>query len=280
MNNEQKQNILISGGHLTPAVAFIDYSIVENFGFKFFFAGRKYAQKKTRQLSHEEQAMAERGVDFINFDSVNADNFEWRELRKAVKQARKIIKENDINLFLSFGGYLAVPFAIAAWLEKVPVITHEQTQVLGKANKLVALFANKVAMSSPTTKTIFANKKVVTGNPLRPKLFQKSGEPPIWFKNFDSKLPYLYISGGSQGSKAINENVAEVLSELTKNFVVIHQIGATSKVRDPALEVAKILEKHSPIQKQNYFSRPYLSEVELSFLYPKISIALARAGAN
>ena len=42
------------------------------------------------------------------------------------------------DIVMSFGGYLAVPVVIAAKILGIPALTHEQTVVVGYANKLIS----------------------------------------------------------------------------------------------------------------------------------------------
>jgi UDP-N-acetylglucosamine--N-acetylmuramyl-(pentapeptide) pyrophosphoryl-undecaprenol N-acetylglucosamine transferase len=51
------------------------------------------------------------------------------------------------DIILSFGGYLAVPVVFVGWLLGIPSVTHEQTAVVGYANKFVSLFAKRILLT-------------------------------------------------------------------------------------------------------------------------------------
>ena len=61
--------ILISGGHLTPALAFIDYLQKKNKKIELIFVGRKYSSTKNKQLSVENQEVSKRKIKFIEFSA-------------------------------------------------------------------------------------------------------------------------------------------------------------------------------------------------------------------
>ena len=200
--------ILISGGHLTPALAFIDFAKANHPQDKIVFAGRQFSQDRLKQKAVERREVEARGVKFISFSSVSADLNTWLDIFiKPLKFISSLVKANKIfvqekpDLFLSFGGYLAVPLAIMAKLRKIPIVTHEQTKVAGKATQFIGQMADKIAVSFEKTKYLNSLEKVVvTGNPLRPAIFNEKIKQPSWYKS-DSNLPLLLIMGGNQGSK-------------------------------------------------------------------------------
>ena len=57
--------VLISGGHLTPALAIIDYAREHFPQDEFIFAGRIYSQPSLKQRSWEKQEITKRGVTFV-----------------------------------------------------------------------------------------------------------------------------------------------------------------------------------------------------------------------
>lgn len=276
--------ILITGGHLTPALAFIDYCHHHKLDFEFVFVGRELAQAKDKQPAWEKTEIETRKIKFINFAAAKTGDFDWRTFRRSLKIAKNILIAEKVDLVLSFGGYLALPFAFAAAPLKIPVITHEQTRVLGKANRAIGLVARAIAVSFPETTFWQRQKVVVTGNPLRQAIFAEQKSPPTWFKSAnEKKLPWLYIAGGSQGAQAINQVILPILPWLTKKFIVIHQVGRASATRQPLKEIQNYL-KHpankAAINLQHYYPREFLSADELSYFYPRFSLAISRAGAN
>lgn len=170
---------------------------------------------------------------------------------------------------VSFGGYLAVPTVITGWLLGIKAITHEQTVVSGWANKLIAQFATKIAVTWPSSlKHYPSSKTVLTGLPLRQEIIDlKNTKTP---KSKNSK-PVLFITGGKQGSHIINKTIFDSLSELTQKYHVIHQTGSSTIHND--------LEQAQKINNPNYEYFAYSSELQISSL-ARADIVISRAGAH
>jgi len=270
--------LLITGGHLTPALSFIDYCQNKHPEIEIVFAGREFAQLANLQPSWEKEEIEKRELKFISFNGEKSHRFNPLSFLRSCYQAKKILQTEQITHVLSFGGYLAVPFALGAKKLKLPLVTHEQTRVLGRANRFISAFADYIALSFIDTKTLFARKSVFTGNPLRQELFHDPKKPPSWFKSL-STLPIIYLAGGSQGSKTLNENFLLILSQLIEDFIIIHQVGRASSKYQPLATVKEFLRSHG-LSPANYYPREFLSATELAYFLPRLHLAISRAGAN
>jgi UDP-N-acetylglucosamine--N-acetylmuramyl-(pentapeptide) pyrophosphoryl-undecaprenol N-acetylglucosamine transferase len=278
--------LLISGGHLTPALALIDYIKQNQPDAEIVFVGRVYNRRKDQQPSPEKREIEKRGIPFVAFES---GKFGEGSFLTKIAQSSKtimsvivaffIVGKVQPTTFVSFGGYLAVPLAIASWLWRVPIITHEQTRTIGVANKLMISLVKTIAFSyEDTVGADSLPKGVITGNPVRQSLFEKP-EKPIWLKSKTSK-PILYITGGSQGSEVINSTVARSIDALLKNWLVIHQCGFASKERNYEAELSRIKMKVSKVKQDRYFIRTWIEEKELAWIYNNATAAITRGGAN
>ena len=271
--------ILITGGHLTPALATIDYLQAKHPEVGIVFVGRIWAQEANRQLSWEKQEISARGLTFIDFQAQKTGSFNPFTFWQTVNQAKQILLEHQITHVLSFGGYLALPIALAAKQLAISIVTHEQTRVIGRANRLIGLLAQTLAVSYPDTKTPWYLHHVnLTGNPLRPQLFASDTQAPTWFTPPVSR-PILYICGGSQGSKTINDNCLPLLERLADDYIIIHQVGRASDQYQPLAQVRQYLADNQ-LTLPGYFPREFLTVSELAYFYPRFHLAVARAGAN
>lgn len=278
--------ILISGAHLTPALAMIDFIQANHKEQEIFFVGRLFSQEKLAQKAVEQDEVKKRGVKFIPFSSPKFVNYSifskmnsLLSFPKVLKEARQILINEKIDIFLSFGSYLAVPFALAAKSLKIPVVTHEQTIVMGKANQFISTIADKVAISHIETKNYLRRKDVVlTGNPVRSRLFAKDLKKPLWLgkevKNF------ILVMGGNQGSFVLNDAVKKILPEILKNYTVIHQCGRANKLKNPLKELENYRESMSKDLQENYFIKEWIQDEDLFWIYQHAKFAISRAGAN
>jgi UDP-N-acetylglucosamine--N-acetylmuramyl-(pentapeptide) pyrophosphoryl-undecaprenol N-acetylglucosamine transferase len=276
--------IIITGGHLTPALACIDFIQKNHQADEIIFIGRKFSQKNG-QLAQEETELRKRNIKFVALETPKLATQQLShllanlpQLAIAVLKSFKIIKSHNADVVLAFGSYLSVPVAIAAKLANIPVVIHEQTSRLGLANKIISHFAGKVALSQENQSYQNQAKFVFTGNPLRATLTDKTIKPN-WIKT-NSHKPWLYITGGNQGSAIINQLVGEALLPLLENFVVIHQVGNPHQLRNYLAEL-NLKRQTLPANLQaDYYVRPWIEADELAWIMQHSDLALSRSGAN
>ena len=88
---------------------------------------------------------------FIEIDGVRRKGFlgylllPWRLLR-AICQAKKIMKTVQPDLVIGFGGFVAAPGGLAAWLSRIPLLIHEQNAVMGLTNRILARFSKRILL--------------------------------------------------------------------------------------------------------------------------------------
>ena len=288
--------IMISGGHLTPALAFIDYvqKINSSKREEIIFVGRVFSQDKLKQKALEKQEIQKRIKSYpgakIKFIPFEASRFASSSFVEKVKSiilfiksfvlAQRIVKKQKPDVFLSFGGYLAVPISIACWLQKIPIVTHEQTRIFGMANQIIAKFATKVAISYETSAKEFPLGKVMlTGNPVRAKVLDLKATRPEWLPARLTKS-LLLVMGGNQGSQIINQTLADSLKFLLADWVIVHQCGKATQENDYFAQLSHARENIDESLRNNYIIREWISESELAWLYKNAFGAISRAGAN
>lgn len=180
------------------------------------------------------------------------------------------------DVILSFGGYLAVPVVLIGWVLGIPALTHEQTIVVGYANKVVSRFAKKVLISWPQSGKFFPKDKVVySGLPIRACIFEARTQ------NFiaDNELPTIYITAGKSGSHFINELIKSSLPELLGFCNVIHQCGDNSVHKD----YGQLSELYSQIKSLSigiYFLRKFITDEEVGEAYARAAFVISRSGAH
>jgi UDP-N-acetylglucosamine--N-acetylmuramyl-(pentapeptide) pyrophosphoryl-undecaprenol N-acetylglucosamine transferase len=126
-----------------------------------------------------------------------------------------------------FGGYASVPPALAAAAIGRPLMLHEQNAVLGKANRLVAKFARRVALSfehTERTARLPRERMIVTGNPVRTSFVAGTGryDAPARGEAFR-----LLVLGGSQGARVLSDvvpgGIALLPDSLRRRLVITQQ---------------------------------------------------------
>jgi UDP-N-acetylglucosamine--N-acetylmuramyl-(pentapeptide) pyrophosphoryl-undecaprenol N-acetylglucosamine transferase len=196
-------------------------------------------------------------------------------------QALRAVRRFKPQVIFSTGGYVCVPTVIAGWLLRVPALTHEQTALVGLANRVAGKFARRVAVSYPQSLSYFPkDKAIITGNPLRPSLLHGDGARAARQFHLDAGEPTVYITGGAQGSHAINMAVREALPHLLECCQVIHQCGEGPDGSGEDLKaLTETREALPPEQKARYYVQAYVGD-EIGDVYAQASLVVGRAGAG
>jgi UDP-N-acetylglucosamine--N-acetylmuramyl-(pentapeptide) pyrophosphoryl-undecaprenol N-acetylglucosamine transferase len=151
------------------------------------------------------------------------------KIAAGIGQAIGMIGALRPDAVIVMGGYLSFAPALAARLYRIPVILHEQNAVPGLANKLVARFATRIAVSFPESRAAFGAGAVLTGNPVRTEfraLPERDGALRRW--NLDPAKKTVLIFGGSLGAQRLNTFVAGAFARLgahARTWQVLHFTG-------------------------------------------------------
>lgn len=280
MKYKKSPTILITGGHLTPAVATIE--ALRAYSVNIVFVGRKVTSIDGTP-AQEQKAVEALGIPFIPFTApkfyrkpFHLNFSQIPSVFSSLSQAQKILKKYSPDVVVTFGGYLALPIALVAKLKGISVIVHEQTSVMGITNQLLSSFASKTYISWPNTKGA-SSKAQLVGNPIRAALKAKA-ETPNWYLN-PKKYPILFITGGNQGSIAINEQIENLLDEITQKYFVVHQSGSARN--EYSLQRLRQKQTKLPVgQKENYIVKAWFTAEEVSWLLSHSALVISRSGAN
>lgn len=278
---KERKKMLITGGHVTPALAVVDALKEKNIECDIVFVGRKYVNKKETAFSFEYTEVVKRHIPFLHLDAGRLTRlFHLKSFLSALRipvglyEAYKIIRQQKPDIVLTFGGYLGLPIALSAKLQGVPVYSHEQTIHPGLANRIIAFLAERIFVSFPESVKYFNNRRtLVTGNPIRVSVFKKGT-----FIAPES-MPCLYVTGGSLGAHSVNTHIERILPDLLRTFVVIHQTGNISEFRDfeRLKELKSTLE---PVLQERYFLQEHFLDDEIGSVYGRADIVVGRSGAN
>jgi UDP-N-acetylglucosamine--N-acetylmuramyl-(pentapeptide) pyrophosphoryl-undecaprenol N-acetylglucosamine transferase len=155
-------------------------------------------------------------------------------------------------------------------------LTHEQTVTSGLANRIIAHFAAKIAVSFESSRSLFPESKVVvTGNPIRPEIFEIRNKR-LYLK---TRRPVIYITAGNQGSHVINQTVRAILPELLESYVVIHQVGAAG-VTDDFEELNTVAESLPEDRRHRYYLEKYIGPEDIGAVFASSDLVIGRSGAN
>lgn len=130
-------------------------------------------------------------------------------------QARTLLKKLRPAVVVGFGGYASVPTVLAAQHLNIQTVLHEQNAILGKANKVLATDATRIATSLPSVVGLKAQdekKVIITGNPVRSAVRQLGGRRYV-APDVEGEFR-IFITGGSQGAGVFGHIVPDALALL------------------------------------------------------------------
>jgi len=146
-------------------------------------------------------------------------------LVRALVGAWRILREANPRSVLSMGGYVAGPGGIAAWLQRRPLLVHEQNRIAGFTNRVLARCARRV-MSGFSDAFSAKEQAEWTGNPVRADIAALPA--PAERLAHRAGVPRLLVLGGSLGAHTLNLGLPNALSRIPseRRPEVRHQCGA------------------------------------------------------
>lgn len=281
-----------TGGHVSPALAtireLINLSQQENSTWQpvFRYIGSKRGVEK--------RLAQEAGLEFVGVETGKLRRYFSREnftdalrIPVGVVQSLWHVWKFRPQVVLSTGGYVCVPPVVAAWVLRVPVITHEQTVQIGLANRIASRFATRIALSfegavDELPKRL-RSKAFVTGNPVRPEIFVGDKAKAIAFCGFseeDNELPTVYATGGAQGARIINRAIEEKLPDLLQICRIIHQCGQQPAGDEQDFDRLQArAEKLPPELRRRYFLTRFVG-AEIGDIFALTDLVVSRSGAG
>lgn len=194
------------------------------------------------------------------------------KILKATLAALQVIKKQQIDVVVSFGGYVAGPGGLAARLAGVPVIVHEQNAVAGFTNKQLARIAKVICQAFPKT---FADAPQVltTGNPVRQEICATLSPAWRYQQRQDRQAAIrVLVVGGSLGAQVLNERIPAALAALDMPLSVFHQCGLAQ------LEATQ--QRYQALEAKQQFDYQVSAFIDdMAAAYSEADLIICRAGA-
>lgn len=276
----KRKTVMITGGHLSPATAVIDEIIRRGLPYDIVVVGRKYAFEDDTTVSAEYELLQTKAIRFFALQTGRLQRtISLRALQSLLKipwgfvQAFNICLRVRPDAIVSFGGYVALPVVVAGWLLGIPALTHEQTRVVGLANRIIARFATIVCVAFPDMIGAVRHRHVVaTGMPLRREILEPPDAPTFAFRP-EGKL--IYITGGTTGAERLNHMMFAILPRLLKEYTVIHQTGQRSFA-----DAEQLLEQLPARERERYHIAKYFVPGDVGWILRRATCVISRSGAN
>ncbi|HLV76652.1 MAG TPA: undecaprenyldiphospho-muramoylpentapeptide beta-N-acetylglucosaminyltransferase [Marinobacter sp.] len=188
-------------------------------------------------------------------------------LMRGLGEAWTVVRRINPDCVVGMGGFVTGPGGVAAWMQRRPLVVHEQNAVAGMTNRWLTRFAATVLEAFPGS---FGDSVITrcTGNPVRKDVTALPG-PADRLAGRSGPLRVLVV-GGSLGAQVFNEQVPAALARLSEGErpEVRHQCG----------------EKHLEAAQRAYESAGVSARIEpfiadMAEAYHWADLVVCRAGA-
>ncbi len=254
-------------GHINPALAIIEEFKKKEKDLEVLYIGTHNRMEKDvipkKNIRYE-------SIEIYGFTKNILNDFKDLVLiSKAIKKCKEIFKEFRPDVVIGVGGYVTYPVIKAAHQMHIKTFIHEQNSIPGKANKMIAKYADVIGLTFLESKKHLKTKgKIVyTGHPCGawalniPKKDKES-------LGFTKGKKLVTIVAGSLGSGSLNQKMKEYLQSIGKKNYEICYITGKAHYEDFTKE------SYAP----NVKVFPYMED--LPGLLKTSDLVISRAGAG
>ena len=259
-----------TGGHIFPAIAIANALKEKNPQVDILFVG---AKGKMEMEKVPEAGYTIKGIDIAGYNRSSL----IKNLSLPVKlvtsfyQVKNIIRAFKPDAVIGVGGYSSFPVLRYAQLRGIPTFIHESNSYAGKSNILLGKKAVNVFVASDEMNKFFPENVIIkTGNPIRKNIATNNTErnEAIKLMGLKEYKTTLFVTGGSLGSRSINQAIAACIDTVTNAGIQI--IWQTGK-GNAALYESLVKDNH----------QVWISDFikDMSKAYAAADIVVSRAGA-
>ncbi len=253
-----------TGGHVYPGIAIAQELKMRNAETRILFVGTARGLE-TRIVPRE-------GFELELIEVAALKRVSSREriksllmLPKSFLAVRSLIKKVNPDLVIGVGGYASGPVLLMAALMKVPTLVAEQNALPGFTNRVLARFVKAAALSFEEAKKYFGEKAEITGNPVRAEFFDIPIKEP-------AGVTHIFITGGSQGARAVNDamiGALPLLAEEKDRLTFTHQTGEND------FEKVRVAYEKSGLKAE---VKPFIDQMVPEFI--SADLVICRSGAT
>ena len=197
-----------SGGHVIPSLSIYD-ALKDDYEVQIStdIRGAKYINNENYKYSL---------IDVPNlFSNFILLPYNLIKFCISIIKSYKYLKLNNFNILISTGGYMSLPLCLASNLLNIKIYIFEPNSVLGRANKLMISFAEKIICYDKNLKGIpekLINKIYLVKPLLRKEIYKYQKNK----KTLIAEKKKILIIGGSQGARFFDEFITKIMIKLSK----------------------------------------------------------------
>lgn len=200
-------NFLIScggtGGHLAPGIAVGEALVKRGHSVTFIISEKAIDSRLVKKYSDFKFEKTP-GCGF-SLNPAKLAKFILTQMR-AAKICKRLIREQNADLAMAFGGFNSMGLALAAIIAGKPLVMHEANRKAGKAVRIFGKFAKRVYLPFGVKISKRQSAKIKhAGYPIRSEIKKLDEKSSKEFFGFSPRANVILICGGSQGASALND---------------------------------------------------------------------------
>lgn len=269
-----------TGGHIYPALA-IATSLRRQYNAEILFLGSDDGLEKELVPAAGFQLVTVKAGKLRRYVSLETITGVMR-VPLGMAQAISIVRKFRPAVAFTSGGYVAVPAALAARVNGVPVLMHQQDVPPNLSNRLAAPLATRISVAFADSLPYFpARKTLLLGNPIRQAMLDIRETSPQAARaelGLDVETPLLLVTGGSQGARHLNQVVCQALPNLLAHCQVL-QISGKELYNETRAQADSLLAEQDQALRRRYRLVAYLNQ-EMPLALQAADLVLCRSGAS
>ncbi len=281
----KRMNILVSGGgtggHIYPALA-VAKLLEKEYQARILYLGSDDGlETELAPAAGFPFAMIKAGKlrRYISWETITG----VARVPVGMAQAVGIVRKFAPDAAFTSGGYVAVPAGLAARLNGVPLLMHQQDVPPNLSNRLIAPLATRISVAFEDAIHLvptWAGKMLWLGNPVRQEMLDIRQVEPEQARRelgFEATAPLLVVTGGSQGARHLNQVVCEALPRLLPRCQVL-QISGKQLFEETREQSEQAMADLDEEVRKRYRLVPYLN-AEMPAALQAATLVLCRSGA-
>ncbi|HHT21290.1 MAG TPA: hypothetical protein GXZ74_07630 [Tissierellia bacterium] len=239
-----------SGGHVTPILPVIrqlqqeielSVDLVVDKGFYGQAKGLIERSGLTIRLHTISSGRLRRYAHFRWYDYLRNPKIPWDNFTDIFRtgfgftQSLWLLKGRPDAVFAK-GGFVSLPFGLAAKILKVPLIIHDSDARPGLTNRILSRFADRIATGMPSEHYPYDSAITrFTGVPIAPEYHPYTEAEQMELKRrlgFDPSRPLVVATGGGLGAGTINQAMLKSGRSLVDKGIQIYHISGKDFYQD------------------------------------------------
>ncbi len=218
-----------TGGHIIPAIAFGRWLQRQGHSVIWMTGSRPLEREITEAhgisaltLPLEGSPLGVSGIKSLK---------RWKDLWTSLRACLPVLKKEQVDRCVIFGGYLSLPVLMAAKIRAIPLVIHEQNTSAGKITRLASFLGVPVASAWQKCDGIPEEKRHWTGMPLRDfrPLRREEAQKELLGEPLAEGEKLAIVLGGSLGSKGLAKTLQSLLPVVEFNNWKMLFMGADPK---------------------------------------------------